>query len=236
MKADDIVFEYQLSEFGLTNKIRKSCETEKNKNNSHVAERLKSVDNVNLVGIQWETVYFFSVLYTFLPLSFVKIFLAYDQRYPLEIWTATWIIDHAESRICYFYLSETYPSKPLHGNMFFFRLNSFYSLSQIKCLSRWSVESMEMSLKVSLLQVKLLFIGCFNGRTEWRIRSGLESSRRDILFVFVYLFVSLCRCSILDRKTCDHVDSMHKISFSFIENRFVELFSIDKRISKRSFS
>ena len=38
MRVDDIVFEYQLSEFKLSNEVRKSCKTEENKNNSHVAE------------------------------------------------------------------------------------------------------------------------------------------------------------------------------------------------------
>ena len=74
MRADDILFEYQLSEFGLTNKIRKSCETEKNKNTSHVAEWLKSVDNANLVRIQCEALYFFCVLYSFSSIEFCQNF------------------------------------------------------------------------------------------------------------------------------------------------------------------
>ena len=106
MRADDVVFEYQLSEFGLTNKIRKSCETEKNKNTSHVAEWLKSVDNANLVRIQCEAVYFFLFCTVFLPLNFVKIFLPENQRYPLEIWTATGIIDHIESEYAIFIYRE----------------------------------------------------------------------------------------------------------------------------------
>ena len=36
--VNDIVFEYQPSEFRLSNKIRKSCETEEKTNNSGVAE------------------------------------------------------------------------------------------------------------------------------------------------------------------------------------------------------
>ena len=58
-RADDIAFEYQLSEFGLITKIRKPCETGENKNNWYVAEWLRNVGNANLVRIQSEVVYFF---------------------------------------------------------------------------------------------------------------------------------------------------------------------------------
>ena len=37
MRTDDIVFEYRFSESRFSNKIRKACETEENKNNSHIA-------------------------------------------------------------------------------------------------------------------------------------------------------------------------------------------------------
>ena len=59
MRADDIVFEYRLSEFRLSNKIKNSREAEGNKNNSHVDEWLKIVDNANLVRIQCKVVYAF---------------------------------------------------------------------------------------------------------------------------------------------------------------------------------
>ena len=40
MRADDIIFEYRLSEFRFSNKIRMTCEihVEANKDNSHIAE------------------------------------------------------------------------------------------------------------------------------------------------------------------------------------------------------
>ena len=61
MRADDIVFEYRFTELKFSNKIRKTCETEEDKNNSHIAGWLKSMnmDNAILVRIQCEAVYFF---------------------------------------------------------------------------------------------------------------------------------------------------------------------------------
>ena len=47
MRDDDIVFEYQLSEFKLSNEIRKSCETDESEKNSHLAEWLKAADSTN---------------------------------------------------------------------------------------------------------------------------------------------------------------------------------------------
>ena len=75
------------SEFRLSNKIRKPCETEKNKYNSHVAEWLKSVDNTNLIRIriQCESVYFVSCSVHYFFIECCQNFLAYGQRYPLEI-------------------------------------------------------------------------------------------------------------------------------------------------------
>ena len=76
MKVDVIIFEYQLSEFRLNDKTRKTCETEQNKNNSHIAEWLKSVNNTKLVPIQCNIGYFFLFcnLHIIFPLNFVKIF------------------------------------------------------------------------------------------------------------------------------------------------------------------
>ena len=51
MRVDDIVFEYRFNEFRFSNKIRKSYESEENKKNLHIAERLKSVDSMNLIRI-----------------------------------------------------------------------------------------------------------------------------------------------------------------------------------------
>ena len=61
MRADDTILGYRFSEIRFSNKIRKTCETEENKDNSYIAGRLKSdnVDNANLVQIQCEAVYFF---------------------------------------------------------------------------------------------------------------------------------------------------------------------------------
>ena len=55
------VFQYRFSEIRFSNKIRMVCEIEANKDNSHIAEWLKSdnVDNANLFRIQCEAVYFF---------------------------------------------------------------------------------------------------------------------------------------------------------------------------------
>ena len=47
---------------------------------------------------------FFSVLYMVFPLNFVNIFLAYNQRYRLEISTATGVIDLVESEYAIFIL------------------------------------------------------------------------------------------------------------------------------------
>ena len=62
LRANDIVFEYQLSEFRLSNEIGNSRKTEENKYNLHVAEWLKGVDNANLVRIQYKVVYSFCFL------------------------------------------------------------------------------------------------------------------------------------------------------------------------------
>ena len=108
MRADDIVFEYRFTELKFSNKIRKTCEIEEDKNNSHIAGWLKNVnmDNAILVRIQCEVVYFFLFCYFVFPLNFVKIFLAYGRRYPLEILTATEVIDHAESEYAIFIFWE----------------------------------------------------------------------------------------------------------------------------------
>ena len=81
MRADDIVFEYQLSEFGLITKIRKPCETEENKNNWYVAEWLKSVDNANLVRIQSEIVNFF-LFSTLFFIAFCQSFFGIQSELP----------------------------------------------------------------------------------------------------------------------------------------------------------
>ena len=67
MRADDTIFEYRFSEIKFSNKIRKTCETEENKNNSYIAGRLKSdnMDNAILFRIQCEAVCSFSVLNTY---------------------------------------------------------------------------------------------------------------------------------------------------------------------------
>ena len=60
MRADDILFEYRFSESRFSNKIRKTCETEDNKNTSHIPGWLKSVnvDNAILFRIQCEAFLF----------------------------------------------------------------------------------------------------------------------------------------------------------------------------------
>ena len=59
--------EIVLYEFRFNNKIRKTCDTEENKDNSYIAGRLKSdnVDNAILFRVQCEAVCFFSVLNTY---------------------------------------------------------------------------------------------------------------------------------------------------------------------------
>ena len=52
------------------------------------------------------TTVFFSVLYMIFRLNFVKSFLAYGQKYPLEISAATGVIDHAESEYAIFIIRE----------------------------------------------------------------------------------------------------------------------------------
>ena len=44
-------------------------------------------------------------------------FFAYDLKYPVEISTATGVIDHADSEYASLFFPETYISKPLHGDM-----------------------------------------------------------------------------------------------------------------------
>jgi hypothetical protein len=86
----------------LNNKIMTTCETEQNKNNSHIAEWLMSV-SITRYWFESSAIYIFcSVLYVALPLNFVKIFLACGQRYPLEISTGTGVTDHAESEYAIF--------------------------------------------------------------------------------------------------------------------------------------
>ena len=41
MTADDTIFQFRFSEIRFSNKIRKTCEIEENKDNSHLAEWLK---------------------------------------------------------------------------------------------------------------------------------------------------------------------------------------------------
>ena len=50
--------------------------------------------------------YILSVLYVIVPLNFVKLFLAYDQRYSLEISTGMRIIVHGESEYAIFIFRE----------------------------------------------------------------------------------------------------------------------------------
>ena len=118
MRADDIVFEYRFSEWRFTNKIRKTCETEENKNNSHIAGWLKSVnvDNTILVRIQCEAVYFFCSVHHF-SIEFCQNFFGLQSEVPSrdlngdgDNWPR-WI------RICHFYFAGTHPSKPIHGDI-----------------------------------------------------------------------------------------------------------------------
>ena len=95
MITDDLVFEYPLIR-RLNNKIRIMCETEQNKNSSHIAEGLKSEYNARQVRILCEAIYFFLLCYVVFPLNFVKILFSYGQRYPLEISPGTGITDQAE--------------------------------------------------------------------------------------------------------------------------------------------
>ena len=56
--------------------------------------------------------YILSVLYVIIPLNAVKMFLAYDQRYSLEVSMETWINDHAKSEYAIFTFRENILQNP----------------------------------------------------------------------------------------------------------------------------
>ena len=85
------------------NQVRITCETEQNKNSSHIAGWLRA----------WITRTWFEsnakqlIFFVLLPLIFVKNIFAYDQKYPLEISTAIGIIDHADYE-CAIFIHRTF--------------------------------------------------------------------------------------------------------------------------------
>ena len=103
MRVDDIVFEYQLNESRLSNKIRNSRETEENKNNSHVAELPMTVLNANLARIQCEAVYFFCFVH-YCSIEFCQNCFCLRSEVPSRDLNGTWIIDHTESECAIFIL------------------------------------------------------------------------------------------------------------------------------------
>ena len=100
MTVDSIEFEYPLIR-RLNNKIRITCETEQNKNNSHIAEGLKSVD-ITRDRSESCAKRFFSVLLHCFSIEFCQNFFAYGQRFPLEISTGMGVTDYAESEYVIF--------------------------------------------------------------------------------------------------------------------------------------
>ena len=112
IRADDIVFKYQLSEWRLSNKIRKPCEAEENK---HVAEWLTSMDNANLVR-SW--VYFCLFCISFCHWIWSIFFGLWLEIVSLETWMATAVIDYVESEYAIFISRERVPFKTLGGDMF----------------------------------------------------------------------------------------------------------------------
>ena len=63
--------------------------------------------------------FIYFVLHIIFPLNFVKILLAYEQRYSLKISTATRVIDHAESENAIFILRESTLQNPSTVTYFF---------------------------------------------------------------------------------------------------------------------
>ena len=118
MTADGIEFEYPLIR-RLNNKIRIMCQTEqnKNKNSSHIAEGLKSVD---IARDRFESCtksfIFFCSVTLFFHWILSKFFCLWSDVPSRDLtgdrgnWPR-WI------RICHFYSPNTYPSKLLRGDM-----------------------------------------------------------------------------------------------------------------------
>ena len=70
------------------------------KNSSHVAEWLRAC--ATRQGFESRASLFFFFHCAFLPLIFVKIFFACDQKYPLQISTGMGVIDYADSECAVF--------------------------------------------------------------------------------------------------------------------------------------
>ena len=70
----------------------------------------------------------FSVLYMIFQWNFVKIFLAYGQKYPVEISAETGVIDHAKSEYVIFIIRE-----PTHQNSYtvIWKALSYFLLSNL---------------------------------------------------------------------------------------------------------
>ena len=83
MTADGIEFEYPLIR-RLNNKIRITCETEQNKNSSHIVEGLKSVD---ITRDRFESCAKPFILLRYFSIEFCQNFFAYGQRSPVEVST-----------------------------------------------------------------------------------------------------------------------------------------------------
>ncbi len=103
---DDIVLECSLDMIRyLMKKRRTTCEREKRKIISHIAERLRAC-------ITSAKRLIFLFFFRFLPLIVFKICFAYSQRYTLEISTGTGIIDHADYEYTIFIDRKLYLLSP----------------------------------------------------------------------------------------------------------------------------
>ena len=146
MIPDDLMFEYPLIR-RLNNKIRIMCETEQNKNSSHIAEGLKSVD---IARDRFESCakpfIFFCSVTLFFHWILSKSFCLRSEVPSRGLngdggnWSR-WI------RICHFYSPNTYPSNPLWGDILhnedlFYLL--FRSNSCLVCSESPSMESHHM--------------------------------------------------------------------------------------------
>ena len=97
---------------------------------------------------------FFSVLFRFFPLIFGKNFFAYCQRYPLEISTATGVIDHAESEYAIFFHRKHFLQNTsgviwrIINELFFIESESMMFLLENPCIMR---DGISIFLNISLI-------------------------------------------------------------------------------------
>ena len=105
MTVDGIEFEYPLIR-RLNNKIRITCETEQNKNSSHIAEGFKSVDITRDRFESCAKRFIFSVLLRCFSIEFCQNFFCLRSEVPSRDLNGDGATDHAESE-CVIFIHRT---------------------------------------------------------------------------------------------------------------------------------